>query len=174
MKRKRKYEEEVSSVDYINGIKGSDGEVAIRALNDDEKAWLKKFNSEYVGGNFDKTNNLHDPLFEQNKKNVESIKNQIKVAKKQLKDHSASFKLTYGKDQKDSHATKKIALKELIDMLKEELASYDIKGNIWKDRYSKRMDMYHNDVVSVCDLFVDQENKSETELFDAILANSNS
>lgn len=170
MKRKRKYEREISSVDYIEGVKGCDGSLAIRPLNQEELEFLKKFNDEYVGGNFQKTDNLHDSLIEKNIDKTTEIKNNIQQLKLQLKELSSSFKKTWKKTQKIIHSDKRNALKEQIEALKEELLKYDVKGNIWKDRYAKRMDMYHSEVMNVSDFFSDEEFKSESEMFDAILS----
>lgn len=38
--------------EYIDGIYDKDGNLAIRGLDEDEKAWLDKFNSEWVNADF--------------------------------------------------------------------------------------------------------------------------
>ena len=42
--------------DYVNGVKGSDGEIVIRPLNEEEKDFLNSYYEEVIGANF-----LHDP-----------------------------------------------------------------------------------------------------------------
>ena len=43
---------------YVNGVKGSDGEVVIRPMNASEKQWLSQFIAETDHGNFSKTSQL--------------------------------------------------------------------------------------------------------------------
>lgn len=54
--------------DYVNGVRGVDGDVAIRALTDSEKAWLDKFNKETVVTSFDKDGQDLYPEAEDRKK----------------------------------------------------------------------------------------------------------
>lgn len=47
--------QEYMEVDYVDGVRNKDGELVIRALNDEERDFLNKFNEEVVGANF-----IHD------------------------------------------------------------------------------------------------------------------
>lgn len=169
MRRKRKYEVEISSVDYIKGVKDCDGNLVIRALNEEEKSFLKKFNEEFVGGNFKESGNLHDGLIADRSAELENLKVERQKLRDALKAHSRSYKSTYSGSVKREHSEKKNLLKEQILVLNERILKVGIKEAIWEDRYSKRLDMYHNDVIAVSGLFNDQETRSESEMFDCIL-----
>ena len=60
--------------DYVGGVKNDQGELVIRALNDEEKQFLNDFYEESVGANF-----LHDD-------ELKDINDEIKALKAQLKD----------------------------------------------------------------------------------------
>lgn len=169
MKRKRKYEVEISSVDYIDGVRDDEGKLVIRALTDDEAKFLAKFNSEYVGGNFDKSGNVHDGLIEDRSAELENLKVERQKIRDALKAHSRNYKSTDSGKVKREHSETKRLLKEQILALNDRIATVGVKEAIWKDRYSKRLDLYHNDVIAVSGLFTDQETRSESEMFDYIL-----
>lgn len=51
---------EVIETDYVNGVRNEKGEMVIRPLNEDEKAWLDKFYKEYINGEKLDDDSLHD------------------------------------------------------------------------------------------------------------------
>lgn len=170
---KRKYERELGEVDYIDGVKGiQDG---IRALNKEELDFLNRFNNEFVRGNFENNKkNIHKELIAENKEKVTELRQKIKEVKEVLKAHKKNY--SSNTMNRLNYATIKASILDQIHSLEDELSLYDVKGNIWKDRYSRRMDIYHHDIMLVSDYMANNHDiqNSEYELFDTILSNSNS
>lgn len=51
---------EIIETDYVNGVRNEKGELVIRPLTDEEKAWLDKFYKEYANGEKLSDDSFHD------------------------------------------------------------------------------------------------------------------
>lgn len=85
LKRRRDYLDNTYYVDGVESVDSNSDQGGIRALDDEEKAWLNKFNSEYYGASFSKNDkeNLHKT--KATPKKLKKIKNNIKEIKKEIK-----------------------------------------------------------------------------------------
>lgn len=123
---------------------GSDGEVAIRALNEAEFEFLEKFNSEFVMGNFERDedgnlteNNLHYSLVNGKEDDIKTLKADIKVIGDRLRETNNYREMN---DRKAYWKYKKNLYKE-YSKLKEKLESIDLVKNIDADNYARRSDL---------------------------------
>lgn len=84
-KRRRDYLDNTYYIDGVESVDYSSDDGGIRPLNEEERAWLNKFNSEYYGASFSKNdkNNLHQT--KASKKKLDKIKKEIKDLKGQIK-----------------------------------------------------------------------------------------
>ena len=76
--------------DYVNGVQDKDGNMVIRPLNDEEKAWLNKFYEEFIitsfkkdGSDFHENKEKQRELYRNNNKRNSCIYNQ-KTAQRML------------------------------------------------------------------------------------------
>lgn len=71
---------------YVDGVKNKKGEYLMRPLNDEEKEFLNKFNSEYYGASFDvdDSKNLHQ--FKADKETLDAIRQSIRELKATIKE----------------------------------------------------------------------------------------
>lgn len=143
IKKGRLYQREIIESPYINGIEGIDGNLAIRPLTDEEFAFLEKFNSEFVQGNFERDdsgniteNNLHYDLVNGTEEYITSLKANIKEIKDKLSENNNYREMN---DRKAYWKYKKNLYKE-YSKLKEELESINIIGEIYNDNYARRND----------------------------------
>lgn len=173
----RKYQRELNSNPYTKGVTGVDGNVAIRALTEEELAYLEKFNNEFVEGNFERDdegnvneNNLHYNLINESEERVKVIKEQIKELGVKLRETN-DYRTMH--DRKAYWKYKKNLYKER-EKLKDQLNEINIVGNINGSKYARRNDvMAYTGVgektVHVLDHFnTNKEVDSEHKLFEYI------
>jgi hypothetical protein len=123
---------------------GSDGEVAIRPLNDAEFEFLEKFNNEFVMCNFERDSegnitedNLHYEMISGTEDTISSLKAEIKVIGDKLRENNNYREMN---DRKAYWKYKKNLYKEYA-RLKEELEAIDVVKNIIDDSYARRNDL---------------------------------
>lgn len=138
------YRRELLDNPYVNGIVGTDGEVAIRALNDEEFNFLEKFNDEFVQGNFERDvdgniteNNLHYNMVNGTEESVSALKAEIKTLAEKLTETNGYREMN---DRKAYWKYKKNLYKQFT-ALKEQLESINTIGNIYNDDYARRNDL---------------------------------
>lgn len=139
---------------YTKGIKGFDGEQAIRPLNEEEKAYLEKFNDEFINGNFVKDGtDLHHNLIEDNKKEIKSLKRKLKKVNNELNDDNSGWRTMNG-EEREAFSRRKEELHLMKNDLKGRLSEIDVLTMIRANNYSRGMDVsnYPNRTVKIADL----------------------
>lgn len=124
---------------------GTDGNIALRQLTDEEFRFLSKFNDEFVEGNFDRDvdgnildTNLHYQLVNSTEDSLMELKSQIKEVSAKLADRDSKY--CEKSDRKSYWRYKKNLYKEMEE-LKEKLKETDVIGNVYKDKYARRNDL---------------------------------
>ena len=176
-KKGKRHQRQLNENPYVNGIVGTDGKEAIRALNDEEFEFLAKFNSEFVQGNFERDsdgnlteNNLHYNLVNGTEESVAALKAEIKALSEKLTETNGYREMN---DRKAYWKYKKALYKEYSE-LKEKLESVDVVNNIYKDDYARRTDLMayvgNNEItVLISDLFTNNGyNNNEESLFEYV------
>ncbi len=176
-KKGRKYQRELNNNPYVEGVIGVDGKMAIRPLNDEEFEFLKKFNDEFVEGNFKRdSTDLHYNLIQENENEVKELKERIKELGIKLRENNGYRMLN---DRKAYSKYKKNLYKERQSLI-EKLKEVDVIGNITNAKYARRVDLMAytgkgERTVAISDLF-NQGSKntkytnSESDLFEYLEA----
>lgn len=175
--------------DYINGVVGVDGKVAIRPLNEEERAFLDKFNDEYVHANArGKKGEIHYELIKKSKRKVNKIKKEIKEISKKLRVLNNGYRLMNSEERR----TYKEERRNLIarkSFLTEKLKEVDYLGNIRKNNYARSCDVsnFKKFVANIGDFsdkyffkkaqireveFHNKKEASESELFELLEQNN--
>lgn len=137
-KKGRKYQRTLNNNPYIDGVIGVDGKIAIRPLTEEEFEFLKKFNDEFVEGNFKRdSTDLHYTLIQESENEVKDLKERIKELGIKLRENNGYRMLN---DRKAYSKYKKNLYKE-YEELKEKLKEVDIMGNVEKGKHARRNDM---------------------------------
>lgn len=177
-KKGRLYQRELNDNPYVDGIVGIDGNVAIRALSNEEFEFLDKFNNEFVEGNFERDmegnlteTNLHFGLVNGTEDSITALKAEIKEVADKLSDVNNGYREMT--DRKSYWKYKKNLYKTL-EKLKGQLKETDITGNIYKDKYARRNDLMtyvgkEERTVLITDLFhKDDYANNEESLFEYV------
>lgn len=183
MEKNEKQEEIITAVykshnPYIDGVKGVDGDIALRPLNEEEIKFLNKFNREFNNAEFNNDNSdLHFEMIENNKKTISELKNKIKHVSELLRKSDRGYR-KMNSEERIAYKQQRIEwFKEKSELI-EQLEAIDSKGNIQKSKYNRRFDLANSKRTSnITDLsgnyFNHVENEStsrsdcsETELFD--------
>lgn len=175
--------------DYSDGVVGVDGKVAIRPLNEDEKAWLEKFNDEYVHANArGKKGEIHYDLIRKSKRKVSKIKKEIKQISKQLRIMNNGYR-EMNSEQRTKYKAERKALIARKSLLTERLKEVDHLGNIRRNNYARSCDVsnfkkfvsnigdfahkYFYKKAQIHDVkFYNTKESSETELFELLEQNN--
>lgn len=82
----------IDNIEYVNGVKAQDGQIAIRPLTEDEVEFLNRFNKEYYHASFDKddSKNIHKKtedvdLMLEVKEKIKELKSQLNQSIKETK-----------------------------------------------------------------------------------------
>ena len=182
MAKKSNYnrKKELIGKSYVNGIKDESGNYAIRPLNEEEVAFLEKFNDEFVSGNFNKDKtDLHYPLIKKNRKQVRLLSIELVKVSKELLSDTSGWREMSGPERKAFRKRKKrLYLKKVA--IQEKLLDIDIIHTVYKDNYARGVDVsnYPKRTVHISDLepanFIWNEEDgihtadSETSLFERL------
>jgi len=130
--------------DYVNGIKGEDGEYVIRPLTEEEKSWLNDFYGETIAVS-DRYLNPTEQMMEYMKKKS-NIKKEIKDIKKEK---SYKSKKQSDKDSKIKSLLSKIDdIEEKLDQLRLEYGvlypTCDEHRELYNENNSRNFCLYNN------------------------------
>ena len=127
--------------DYINGVVGVDGKIAIRPLNQEEKEFLEKFNNEYVNANASgKKGEIHYELIKKSKRKVSKIKKEIKEISTELRVINNGYR-EMNSEQREAYKAKRKALIARKTLLVGRLEEIDVLGNIRRNNYARSCDI---------------------------------
>lgn len=182
MAKKSNYnrKKELIGKSYVNGIKDEDGNYAIRPLNEEEKAFLEKFNEEFVTANFNKDKtDVHYPLIKKNRKEVRLLRQTLDKISQELRNDTSGWRDMNSVDRKAFRKKKKkLYLKKVA--IEEKLQDFDIIGTANKNNYARGVDVsnYPKRTVKIADLepanfiYTDEDGSydtdSETSLFERL------
>lgn len=129
---------------YAKGVKNEFGETVIRSMTKEEKAYLDRFNNEFVDGTFSEDGNLHDGLVEANAVEVRKIRNKIKKISNTLKKLDATGYTDSSGENRLEIANKarkhRIKLEQQRRDLKDKLSELDVKASIRHSDYARSTD----------------------------------
>ena len=123
--------------EYLNGVKDSKGNMVIRPLNDEEKAWLNKYYEETVVTNFNhdpelrrlnrkKKSIVEDAVVKELQEELKELKKRPKVNQKKIKNIQQIIHHTK-KQNEETYADKLFELEEEMQERREEVLLYPCK-----------------------------------------------
>jgi hypothetical protein len=121
---------------YVNGVKGLDGELAMRPLNEAEKQWLSQFIAETDHGNFSKSSQL---------KKQEKVLKVMRTEYRKLRNAGAVAEMLVLSPKIQSQY-------DLVLRLREEANAFYVsdeeRQELWNRDYERRMDVYNTAKIS--------------------------
>lgn len=138
---------ELLESNYTDGVYNEYGELVIRPLTEEEEAFRKKFNSEFVLGKFENSNNLHDELIKSNEYKLKELKKERSKLRKTIRQLSrnSGYKRLSGK-QKEIYRNDTVRINEILSLyeklleITKSIEELDIVGNIRNSNYASRRD----------------------------------
>jgi len=182
MEKKSSYNKrkDLAFAPYVDGVYNEDGEMVIRPLNEEEKAFYDKFNNEFVNASFNNdSTDLHHALIKANAKKVKSLKKELKRISKEVRKADNGYREMDSQQRIDYKEYRKTLFIKKNKIL-EELQKIDYKKVIEANNYSRGVDISNSkrttevgDLASGNFIFIDEDSNdiraaSESELFDRL------
>jgi hypothetical protein len=117
---------------YIKGVRGANGEMAIRPLNEEEREWLSQFIAETDHCNFKKTNELRDE-----EKVLKRLRMDYTEAKRRV--DLDEMEMLFKKIQTQYNKVKSLRLETNAFYVEDEE-----RQELFNRDYERRMDVYNN------------------------------